>query len=259
MIEEIEGLIKKLTNRIQHRLDDPLPELPWIMFQRWDTLLFIHWPVPVESVKPLVPPQMEIDTYEGQAWLTLIPFRMVNVHLRDLPPVPGFSTFPEINLRLYIRVNDQPGITFFCIDADEPLAVWVASHVFNLPYLQAKMKFKRRGNVFHIESHRPASAAAPAADFKGSYWPIGEPFEPKEGTLEYFLLERYTLFNPGPGGMIYRGNIHHLPWIVQQAEAKIETNNILQASGIELPNTDPILHFSEGTDTILWPVVPLCF
>ena len=253
---KIEKLVEKLISRIEDR-SIPLPEIPWIMYQGWENVLFLSWPIPVERIRPLVPSKMEIDTYEGQAWLSLLPMRMVDLHLRDLPPFPGTSTFPEINLRTYVRVKDQPGIFFFSIDAAAHLGAWTARHLFHLPYLYATMKLRRQANGFHIKSHRAASEIAPAADFVASYQPTGETFLPEPGSLEHFLVERYTLFSESPLGILYQGDSYHPLWELQPVEVKIKTNTILQAAGIELPNTDPLSHYSPGTQSILWPVLPI--
>jgi uncharacterized protein YqjF (DUF2071 family) len=199
---------------------------------------------------------MEIDTYGGQAWLTMVILHIVKLHLRVLPPLPSLSSFPQINLRTYVRVKGQPGVFFFSIDARTHLGAWVGKHLFHLPYRRARMEFKGQGGGFHIDSHRPLSESAPVADFVGDYRPIGVAFQAESGTPEHFLTERYTLFAEGLGGILYRGDLHHLPWELKEAEAEIQINTIPRAAGIELPETKPMAHFSPGTDSILWPVIP---
>ncbi len=258
MSENIDKRIEEITSQTEHR-PWPLPKLPWLMAQDEKNLLFIHWPISIERMRSLVPSQMELDLYDGQSWLTMIAFHMVDLHLRDLPPLPWTSTFPEIDLLTYVRLNNQPGVFFLSIDAASNLGGWVARHFFHLPYLSANIEFSRKGDGFHVRSHRPASDVAPAAEFTAGYQPVGPTFEVKKGTLEYFLVERFVMFSVSPGGIIFGGHEHHLPWKLQRAEAEIETNTIPRAAGIELPGTPPLLHFSTGTHDITWPPLPLCF
>lgn len=253
---KIEELVAKLLSQVEHR-PIPLPQTPWIMAQSWQNVLFISWPMPVERLRPLVPSKMEIDTYNGQAWLSLLPMRMVDLHLRDLPPLPEASTFPEINLRTYVRVNHQPGIFFFSIDAAAHLGAWVAQHLFHLPYLYAEMSLSQQSDGFYLESHRAASTKVSAADFVATYQPVGDPSPSEPGSLEQFLVERYTLFSQDPLGVLYRGDIHHPLWKLQPVKVNIETNTIPQAARLELPDTAPLYHYSPGTQSILWPVLPI--
>ena len=251
MTKKIERLIEEIISQTGHRLR-PLPKMPWLMALNEEHVLFMHWPLPVEQLRPLVPPKMEIDTYNGQAWLSLIPFRMGNLHLRDLPPVPGTSTVIQVGLRTYIHVNHEPAIYYLTLYADNLLYMWIARHLFQLPYHKAQMKFNQNDAGFHFECHDPASGA----EFVGSYRPFGHSSPAKPGSLEYFLLERYTLFAQSPEGGLYRGEVHHLPWPVQSVEVKIERNTIPNTVGITLPQTDPLLHFSPGVHDIAWPVLP---
>src|SRR5207237_1052302 len=122
----------------------PFRWLPWIMNQTWQNLLFLHWSVAPEVIQPLVPPQLTIDCRDGEAWVSLLPMRLANLHLRGLPPLPFVSTFPEINLRTYVRVNGVAGVFFFSIDAPNPLAVWASRILFHLPYVRSAMKFNAR-------------------------------------------------------------------------------------------------------------------
>ena len=256
MLEEIEQQIEELLDQTTHR-PDPLPQLPWIMYQCWQNLLFISWPVPIERLRPLVPTRMELDTYNGQAWLTQVPMQMVKLHLRDLPPLAGASTFPEINLRTYVRVKNQLGVFFFSIDSATHLGAWTARHLFHLPYLYAQMKLYRRGDSFYVQSHRPASEETPAADFVANYRPVGQLAATKPGSLEHFLFERYLLFCQSPMGILFRGDSHHPPWALQPVEVKIKTNTVPQAAGFELPTTALQYHYSPGTQSLMWPIVPI--
>jgi uncharacterized protein len=253
-----------LVNHTSHRLW-PLPKMPWIMRQTWYDLLFAHWPIPPEVMRPLVPPQMQLDTYDGRAWIGIVPFGMTNVAPRGVPNIPGMSTFPELNVRTYVTApaspgadpNDpavtKPGVYFFSLDAANPLAVIGARIGFKLPYFNAKMKFTEQGERIHYTSHR-THRDAPSADFTGSYGPTGEIYTSQRNTLEHWLTERYCLYTTN-GKRLYRAEIHHLQWPLQPAGAEISANTMAAAAGITLPSQPPLLHFAKRLDMVNWPLL----
>jgi uncharacterized protein YqjF (DUF2071 family) len=204
-------------------------DFPWVMCESEEGLLFLHWPVPVDSLRPLVPAGLDIDTYDGQAWLTLNAFNMAVAKFRNLPPLPGLNTSPEVDLRTYVRVNDEPGMFFISMDIDNQLGVWISRTFYYMPYLQSSIEFSFLGDGFRFESQRRATKAAPAAGFCASYGPGGEPFCARPGSLEEFLLERHAYFTASPRGRLYRGRDHRLPLVLLPAEAEIEANTIVRA------------------------------
>src|SRR6266508_3536850 len=117
----------------------PLPQRPWIMRMQWHDLLFMHWPVNRDALRRYIPPRLEIDTFDGSAWIGVVPFRMSGVVPRLLPPVPYLSAFPELNVRTYVSAEGKPGVWFFSLDAGNPIAVEAARDVFHLPYYNAQM------------------------------------------------------------------------------------------------------------------------
>jgi uncharacterized protein len=231
----------------------PLPHGPWIMAQVWHDLLFAHWTVPVAALRPLVPQQLEIDTFDGQAWLGVVPFRMSGVRLRGTPAVPGLSRFPELNVRTYVTCDGKPGVWFFSLDAANPVAVWAARTMFHLPYFWATMRCENNSGWICYESRRK-HRAAPAASLKASYRPTGNVFHAALGSLEYFLTERYCLYTANKRGRIIRCQIHHPPWPLQLAEATFEENTMASPAGIATPSLRPqLLHFSRRQDVVVWP------
>lgn len=240
---------------VVHHRPYPLPSGPWVMFQRWVDLLFAHWPVPVDVLRSMIPPSLAIDTFEEQAWLGITPFGMRSVHPRYLPPLPSLSYFPELNVRTYVinRVGDElkPGIWFFSLDAGNVIAVWAARLGYLLPYFHAEMRSRRVGDGIMYTSRRK-HPGAPQAQFVASYRPIGEFYHAPRGSLDYWLTERYCLYTTDRRGRLYRGEIHHLPWPLQRAEAEIGTNTMARAVGIRLPDTPPLLHFSRRQDMVAW-------
>jgi len=234
----------------------PLPARPWVMAQIWHDLLFAHWPIPAAQMAALLPPGLELDRWEGEAWVGVVPFRMSGVRPRFFPAVPGLSAFPELNVRTYVRVEDKPGVYFFSLDAANPIAVAVARSLFHLPYFRARMSCQTEGEAIRYASQR-THTGAPPAELRGSYAPTGPVYQVEAGSLEAWLIERYCLYSVDKRGRIYRGEIHHTPWPIQQAEATFERNSVAQAAGIGLPDSPPLLHFARRLDVLAWAIQPI--
>ena len=166
------------------------------MTQTWHDLLFAHWAVDVRALRSRVPAPFELDLFDGQAWIGIVPFRMTNVAPRGIPPWRFLSEFPELNVRTYVKVADRPGVYFFSLDAGSSLAVRGARTLLNLPYHLAAMTVTARENAIDYDSRR--SGEGPAAVFVATYEPLGAGFIPAERSLEFFLTERYLLVQPGP-------------------------------------------------------------
>jgi uncharacterized protein len=234
----------------------PLPQSHWSMTQRWNDLLFAHWPVPAAQITPLIPPDLVVDTFDGSAWVGVVPFWMDQIRFRGLPSIPGANRFPELNLRTYVREpnTNLRGVYFFSLDAANPLAVAFARAVYKLPYYWSKMKIEHCDNREFSYSSERRFARTPAR-FRARYRSLGQASD-KHG-LEQFLTERYALYTAGPGGALFKGNIHHLPWPLERAEAEFEINELPAAHGIELPDTKPLLHYSRELVVYIWALEPL--
>jgi uncharacterized protein len=241
---------EKILSRTEHR-PYPVPVGAWALSMRWHDLLFMHWPVDEGALRPLIPSALGLDTFDGSAWLGVVPFRMTGVRPRFLPEVPWLSSFPELNLRTYVTAGGKPGIWFFSLDAGNPAAVRLARATFHLPYFDAKMSCRMVGGEIHYRSVR-THRGAPHAEFAARYGPTGEPFESRPGTLENFLTERYYLYAAGRRGNINRGDIHHRLWPLQPAEAEVGGLAMTEQIGVALPDEDPILHFSRRLDVLAW-------
>ena len=231
----------------------PMPTSPWIMTQTWHDLLFAHWPVAVDALQSLVPPGFTIDTFDHQAWVGVVPFHMTNVAPRGIPALPWVSAFPELNVRTYVTVKGTPGVYFFSLDAGNSIAVGTARTLFHLPYYSAAMDVRQRDGFIHYTSRR-TSERAPAAEFAARYRPIGPPSPPAQGTLEYFLTERYCLFTVDSSFHAMRVDIHHPPWPLQAAEAEITVNTMAEAAKIRLPPVAPLVHFAKRQDMVAWMI-----
>lgn len=230
----------------------PLPAEPWQMGQVWKDLLFAHWPVAAEALERVVPPNLPLDRFEGRAWVGVTPFLVTGVRLRGTLPAPFISTFPEINVRTYVRVGDRPGIYFLSLDAGSRAAVLAARRAYRLPYFHARIRTEpaQGGRSF---AARRVSADGPAAEFAATYGPSGEPLPVREGSLERWLSERYCLYTLDRRAAIYRGEIQHPPWPLQPAWAEIALNRMTTPFGFGVEG-EPLLHFSARQDVALWPL-----
>lgn len=237
----------KIERETAHR-PWPLPDEPWLMFQSWQQLLFMHWRVPLELLRRQVPAPLLVEEHDGSAWIGLTPFRLVDLRPRYTPPIPGMSTFPEMNLRTYVRHEDRPGVFFFTLEAGNALAVIGARILYGLPYHRAQMSIRYDGDWIHYHSRRARDGVV----FQGRYRPSGPAFTPVPGTLEFFLTERYALFTVVSGRRVRRGDIHHPPWELRPAEAVIEVNTVPQAYGFDVGGQRPVVHYAERQDTLVW-------
>jgi uncharacterized protein len=229
----------------------PLPEGAWIMEQTWRDLLFAHWAYPIEEVRAVVPEQLPLDTYDGKAWVGVVPFLLENLRARGLPALPPVSTFPELNVRTYVTVNGKPGVYFFSLDAANKLAVIGARTLFHLNYFDADMSITHTQSGIEYSSKRRDAHGRPAS-FLARYSAVGETFTAEPGTLEHFLTERYCLYAVSNTNHTYRLEIHHRPWFLQAAEAELDARSMLAAAGLGLPHETPMLHFSSLQPMIGW-------
>jgi uncharacterized protein YqjF (DUF2071 family) len=226
----------------------PLPDRLPAMTQSWHDLLFAHWRVDERLLRPLVPPAFDVDTFDSSAWLGIVPFTMTHVAPHPLPPLPWLSSFPELNVRTYVSPRDgKRGVFFFSLDAARTLAVVAARAMFGLPYYPAAMQVVRDGAAVRYRSRRRGGAA----EFEATYEPTGPPVVPAPGTLEFFLTERYCLYHLDLLGRPSRVEIHHAPWQLQPARAKIVRNTMADGLGLPLDGP-PLLHYAQRQDAVAW-------
>jgi len=226
----------------------PLPLGPWSWRQSWVDLCFLHWPLPAEVLRPLVPRGLTVQEFDGSSWIGIVPFRMEGVMRRPLPDLPSLSAFPELNVRLYVEAEGKPGVWFLSLDATQPLAVWAARKFFHLPYHRADIACPWDGGDVVYRCARQDGSAA----FAARYRPVGEQYLSTPGTLEHFLTERYCLYALSPSGELLRNEVHHVPWPLFHAEATIEENSMHAPHGLELPDVAPLAHFSPRVDVVVW-------
>ncbi len=239
----------------------PLPTGSWVMRQRWNDLLFAHWPVPAAMLATHLPAGLEVDTFDGSAWLGVIPFWMDQVQQRPrllgvsaTVSVPTVQRFPELNLRTYVRSRrtGKPGIFFFTLECGSPLAVLGARLLFHLPYHWASMQHSETPAGIAYHSRRLLSPRSVDVDL--TYGPAGQVAAPsRPGTLAYFLTERYCLYTTGFGRLLV-GEVHHEPWPLQPAQAEWRSNELAAAYDFTLPEIAPVLHFSRSLQVFIWPL-----
>lgn len=213
------------------------------MQQEWHDLLFLHWEIDPAALRSLIPPSLEIDTFNGQAWLAVVPFSMRGVSPRHCPKPRFISDFPEINVRTYVIKDGKPGVWFFSLDVPHRLPVWLARAFFHLPYFKAQMSVQTTGNTTRYQSqYRDRS-------FKATYSPV-ESFTPEPGSFEDWSTERYCLYAADQLGRTYRAEVQHPKWSLQRAEVSIETNTMLHKFPVGARH--PSALFSKQISVVAW-------
>ena len=242
-----------LSSRLAER-DPPIRSA--VMYQRWEELLFIHWPVDVGDLAQYLPPGLSVDTYNGKAWIGIVPFTMCGVRPRFLPPVPGVSSFPELNVRTYV-IDDRgrPGVWFFSLDTPKRIPNWIARTFFHLNYRLARMRVKEEGpwRIYHSELCNQSGT-----DKTQEYiWKRKEKqFLAEPSTLEFFLVERYRLFAYSKKtSRLLTGKVHHEPYPLQSAELVRYTKGLFTSNALMQPNGDPVsVLASSGVKVQIFPM-----
>jgi uncharacterized protein len=225
------------------------PEGPPAGFHKWRTLLFVHWEVPAEQLAAVLPPRLTLDTFEGRAFIGLVPFTMEGIRpTRFLPPLPGVSAFHETNIRTYVHLDGKdPGVWFFSLDAANALAVAGARAGWSLPYFVARMTLEHEGDRIHYTSRRVYPPPTPA-DLDIT-WHIGEDLgNALPGTLEHFLAERYYLYAARSSGTLFKGQVHHVPYPLRSARIESMSETLVAAAGFRPEQPPMSVLYSPGVD-----------
>ncbi len=225
----------------------------------WHDLAFLHWPIEANLLRPFIPADLEIDTYDGRAWLGVVPFRMTEVCPRRVPRWLGGRDFAELNLRTYVRQRsnpEYPGVWFFSLDAASWLGVRVARLWYGLPYYDARISIEYQGAAIKYHSQR-THRRAPPAELAVTYEPTAPPQTATPGSFEYWLTERYALYSARARGktgfgQTRIGHIHHRPWPLQPGKALIEKCDMTRLINLELPEIDPIVHVAKEVPVVAW-------
>ncbi len=235
-------------------VEDVTPETPRpvrrpVMLQRWDSLTYVHWPVDPDEVAALLPDGVEVDTFDGSAWVGLVPFHMQGIRPPGVPAVPWIGTFPETNVRTYVVLPDgKRAVWFWTLDVPRSPAVLVARAAFGLPYRWAAATVERRGDLWSYRSkrRRPHDRAACRLDVRaGVAIPAAE-----VTAVEHFLTARWGLATHHLGRIWY-GPVDHGAWPLRRAELEVLDDELVAASGIHLDASvadAPLVHVTEGVD-----------
>ena len=223
--------------------------MPVSLHMGWRHVLFANWPVEPALLAPHVPERLTLDTFDGHAWLSAVPFTNVDVRPRALPIGSGIA-LPELNLRTYVTYDGTQGVYFFSLDAEGILAVLGARAFHHLPYYYARIDLTEGedGRV-RFASRRRHPGARPV-DFRAGYEPIGETFHAEPGSLHAFLVERYRYYTESPDGTLRYAEVRHEPWPLYEADVTIEPDALFTANGLAVPDADPVHCYSPGVDTI---------
>ncbi|HXM36562.1 MAG TPA: DUF2071 domain-containing protein [Pyrinomonadaceae bacterium] len=229
------------------------PEGQPLMHQSWGKLLFMHWRIDNAQLRPLIPAELEIDAFDGSAWIAVVPFTIWDT--RALPPyiptLPGLSAMHELNVRTYVVRDRVPGVWFFSLDCNSRAAVLGARSFFHLPYYNADIELKQEADAIDYSLLRRGE---PAAKFHGR-WTIGEALPvsrlSQPDSLEFFLTERYCLYSVH-AGKLYRGRIHHQPWPLRKAALWSFSSTMIEAHGLGTPSEAPLLHYAEELTVDIW-------
>ncbi|QLG64260.1 YqjF family protein [Halorarum salinum] len=214
----------------------------------WRHLLFANWPVDADAVDARLPDAFPVETYDGDAWLSVVPLVNVHVRPRGLPEAFGLP-LPELNLRTYVTHGGEPGVYFFSLDAQGVLSVLGARLLHHLPYYYARIDCRVDGGEVRFRSRRRHPGARPAR-YEAAYRPTGEPFEAEPGSLAEFLTERRRLYTQGSDGSVRHTDVEHDRWTLYPATASVGRNSLFEANGFDRPDSEPTCYYSPGVDVV---------
>lgn len=244
-------ILMKILDDISHR-PFPLYSKNWIMRQAWRNLVFLHWPIPKGILRKFIPTPLQIDTFNGYAWLGIVAFVMDGIYPRNIPFCSLIHKFPEVNLRTYVQYRGKPGVFFLSLDVDNWASNIIAKRWFKLPYYPAQVTYEQNDRVIHCESIRKSNNTQ--IRFKGRLRPSHKIFHARSETLDFWLTERYCLYSIDTNKNVYCGEIHHRSWPLQKVDIEVEVNTLTSHLNIDLSNKKPITHFSTGVDSLIWNI-----
>ncbi|WP_459887791.1 YqjF family protein [Halostagnicola bangensis] len=231
------------------------PRTPHVASMTWRDGLFVHWPIDHDALRPHVPDSLRLETRDGSAWISVLPFVLSNAGIRGSPELTRFA-FPEINVRTYVQYRGEPGLFFFSIDVGNPLVATAVGRTTRLPVYNSRMHVGRADDRVSFSSERTTdrwqtdlfSDGRPTTDgrgrFSASYEPDGAVYTAEPGSLEYWLTARKRFYAPESRGVM-TGEIAHEPWPLRPVTATIHENDLFRSNGLPEPNADPIVSYCE--------------
>lgn len=226
----------------------PVPDRKWRWRQVWTHLAFVHWEIPPAALAPHLPDGLEIDLFDGTAWIGLVPFDSKSFTQRPLPPLPDAVHLPELNVRTYVTIGGKPGVWFLSLDIPGSLAVFGARSYFFLPYFRARMEAREEKGAVHFCSEREETSDR--RQFEAVYQPVSGSALPPD-PFDQWATERYCLYSADTHGHLHRAEIHHQPWSLAPAEIEIRINTYLD--GLETGAQHPRVLFAQRQETLIWP------
>jgi len=235
------------------------PEQPVLLHQNWHHLLFLHWEIPYAELQALVPAGLTVDTFEGKAYIGLIPFTLTGVRAIGTPPLPWISSFHEVNVRTYVHhKGENPGVWFFSLDASSSIAVAAARAAYKLSYFNAEIELeasKEALPVIDFRSHRNDPRGPSPAHAHVRYQPIEGPATPAApGTLEHFLAERYILYSLDETRRLHRARVHHQPYPLQRAEVLALDETLVWVAGVRRHDSVGLRHYAREVNVKVYPL-----
>ena len=235
------------------------PDAPVVMHQNWHHLLFLHWSIPPAELQRLIPAELNIDTFEGNGYVSLVPFTLTGVRPVLTPPLPWISNFHEVNVRTYVHNRGRdPGIWFFSLDASSAIAVAAARAAYKLPYFQSQIDFLASSDpipTIDFAAHRTDSRGPSPANARIQYRAMeGIVTRAAPGTIEHFLVERYILYTIDDEHRLRRARVHHQPYPLQRAEVLGLDETLIWAAGVRRSDAHPLRHYAREVDVKVYPL-----
>ena len=219
----------------------PAPVQHPVMKQQWRDLAYIHWRYDPAVVQELLPEGIEVDTFDGSAWVGLIPFSMRNISFPLIPPVPYFGSFPEVNVRTYVKRNGVPGVWFFSLDVNRLIPAFVARTTYFIPYCWGKASHKK----VEVKLLTSVTRRWPSKSSSHIELSIGERIE-SPSDLAHFLSARWGLYSKGFGGKLRYAPVDHEQWQLYEASIVILDDHLVTAAGLPTPTGEAYVMFSPG-------------
>jgi len=231
--------IQDILNTTKHR-PWSMPPGSWQFYQEWNNAIFLHWQVELDELKKFVPPELEIDIFNGNPWVSVVAFTMERIRPKYLPPFPPVSNFDEVNIRTYVKSKDKTGVYFLSIEGGTDLSCKIAKRISELPYRYSK--------IIRTENQYQSSNSEFQDNLKIKY-AIGKELTEKS-KLDKWLTERYALFQD-TDRMINEFEIHHLEWPINEIELeKVELD--YQRFGTLINNNPNKVQYSKGVKVLAW-------